>query len=53
MFFTKTAPANPVKSFNLSVIPSGQDRVVAFGPGSVVNGMLLHDKQLVAVVVVD
>ncbi|CDS06599.1 hypothetical protein LRAMOSA09127 [Lichtheimia ramosa] len=38
MFFTKTTPANPVKSFNLSVIPSGQDRVVAFGPGSVVNG---------------
>ncbi|KAI8143601.1 hypothetical protein BJV82DRAFT_611045 [Fennellomyces sp. T-0311] len=41
MMFFSSAPASPVKSFNLSVIPGGQDRVVAFGPGSVVNGSVV------------
>ncbi|KAI9495843.1 hypothetical protein BDB00DRAFT_196007 [Zychaea mexicana] len=41
MYLFSSGPANPVRSFNLSVIPSGQDRVVAFGPGSVLNGSVV------------
>ncbi|KAI9269233.1 hypothetical protein BDA99DRAFT_503927 [Phascolomyces articulosus] len=41
MLLFSSGPPNPVRSFNLSVIPSGQDRVVAFGPGSVLNGSVV------------
>ncbi|KAI7847320.1 hypothetical protein BDC45DRAFT_575975 [Circinella umbellata] len=41
MLLFSSTPASPVRSFNLSMIPSGQDRVVAFGPGSVLNGSVV------------
>ncbi|KAI9323280.1 hypothetical protein BX666DRAFT_2022035 [Dichotomocladium elegans] len=41
MLFSRAAHTNAVRSLNIAVIPSGEDRVVAFGPGSVVNGSIV------------
>lgn len=42
LLFTRPSSTHGVKSFELSVKPGGLDTLVAFGPGSVLNGKLVN-----------